>query len=129
MSDERLKGEQEKLSSNTEATAKEFDLLLGGLTKTDQEQTLDWNARVLFTKSEKLLPAKNFHIIDSDEKIVGDQFIGTIRVYAVGKFTKKKVAVIFLISGAENARYSILFSSKKSFKTPCNSAWTIIALL
>ncbi|MCK5151471.1 MAG: hypothetical protein KAQ65_06515, partial [Candidatus Thorarchaeota archaeon] len=77
------------------ATAKEFDLILGSLTKTQQEQTLEWNARVLFTKAEKLLPAKNFHIIDSDEKLVGDQFIGTIRGYAVGKFTKKKVAVIF----------------------------------
>ncbi|MHA2425609.1 MAG: hypothetical protein ACXAEF_12530 [Candidatus Thorarchaeota archaeon] len=90
----------------TKATAKEFDLLLGGLTKTDQDQTLDWNAKVLFTKAEKLLPAKNFHIIDTDERIVGDQFIGTIRGYAVGKFTKKKVAVIFLISGAENGRHS-----------------------
>ncbi len=89
-----------------EATAKEFDLILESLNKTDQEQTLDWNARVLFTKSEKLLPAKNFHIIDSDEQILGDQFIGTIRGYAVGKFTKKKVAVVFLISGAENGRYS-----------------------
>ncbi|MHA1908383.1 MAG: hypothetical protein ACW98Y_13875 [Candidatus Thorarchaeota archaeon] len=88
------------------ATAKEFNLLLGSLTKTDQEQTLDWNARVLFTKAEKLLPAKNFHIIDTDERIVGDQFIGTIRGYAVGKFTKKKVAVIFLIAGAENGRHS-----------------------
>ncbi|MDF1541082.1 MAG: hypothetical protein P1Q69_19450, partial [Candidatus Thorarchaeota archaeon] len=90
----------------TEATAKEFNLILGDLTKTDQEQTLDWNARVLFTKSEKLLPAKNFYIIDSDERIVGDQFIGTIRGYAIGKFTKKKVAVIFLITGAENGRVS-----------------------
>ncbi|MFW9850433.1 MAG: hypothetical protein ACFFF4_14970, partial [Candidatus Thorarchaeota archaeon] len=90
----------------TKKTAKEFDLLLGDLTKTDQEQTLDWNARVLFTKAEKLLPAKNFHVIDTDERIVGDQFIGTIRGYAVGKFTKKKVAVIFLIAGAENGRHS-----------------------
>jgi DNA-directed RNA polymerase subunit RPC12/RpoP len=90
----------------TKATAKEFDLLLGDLTKTDQEQSLDWNAKVLFTKAEKLLPVKNFHIIDTDEKIIGNQFIGTIRGYAVGKFTKKKVAVIFLITGAENGRHS-----------------------
>lgn len=88
------------------ATAKEFDLILTDLTRTDQEQMLDWNARVLFTKAEKLLPAKNFHIVDSDERIVGDQFIGSIRGFAKGKYTQKKVAVVFLIAGAENGRHS-----------------------
>jgi DNA-directed RNA polymerase subunit RPC12/RpoP len=88
----------------SEKTSKEFDLLLSNLTKTNQEQTMDWNARILFTKAEKLLPAKNFHIVDTDEKVVNGDFIGTIRGYAEGKYTGKKVAVVFLISGSETGR-------------------------
>ncbi|MHA2189421.1 MAG: hypothetical protein ACXAB9_09370 [Candidatus Thorarchaeota archaeon] len=90
----------------SEKTSKEFDLILGGLTRTDQEQILDWNARVLFTKAEKLLPTKNFHVVDSDERVVGDQFIGTLRGFAEGKYTGKKVAVVFLITGPENGRHA-----------------------
>ncbi len=89
-----------------EATTREFELILGDLTKTQQEQTLDWNAQVLFTKAEKLLPTKNFHIIDTEEQTLAGQFIGTIRGYAEGKYTGKKVAVIFLISGPEGGRHS-----------------------
>lgn len=87
-------------------TTQSFELLLSGLEKTQQEQTLDWNAQVLFTKAEKILPAKNFHIVDCDEKIVSGEFVGTIRGYAEGKYTQKKVAVIILISGPENGRHS-----------------------
>lgn len=89
-------------------TSAEFDLILKSLTLTQQEQTLDWNPQVLFTKAEKILPAKNFHIIDSEETIVGGQFIGTIRGFAKGKYTGKKVAVIFLITGPENGRHSVV---------------------
>ncbi|MCK4280273.1 MAG: hypothetical protein KAW94_06825, partial [Candidatus Thorarchaeota archaeon] len=89
-------------------TSEEFDLILKSLTITQQEQTLDWNPQVLFTKAEKILPAKNFHIIDSEETIVGGQFIGTIRGFAQGKYTGKKVAVIFLITGPENGRHSVV---------------------
>lgn len=87
-------------------TTETFELLLTGLEKTQQEQTLDWNAQVLFTKAEKILPAKNFHIVDSEERILNGEFIGTIRGYAEGKYTQKKVAVIILISGPENGRHS-----------------------
>jgi len=87
-------------------TSEAFELVLAGLEKTQQEQTLDWNSQVLFTKAEKILPAKNFHIIDADEKIVGGEFVGTIRGYAEGKYTQKKVAVVILISGPENGRHS-----------------------
>lgn len=87
-------------------TSEAFDLVLSSLQKTKQEQTLDWNAQVLFTKAEKILPAKNFHLVDTEERIVGGEFVGTIRGYAEGKYTQKKVAVIILISGPENGRHS-----------------------
>ena len=83
-----------------------FEMILNSLEKTEQEQTLDWNAQVLFTKAEKILPAKNFHIVDTEERIVKGEFIGTIRGYAEGKYTQQKVAVIILISGPENGRQS-----------------------
>ncbi|TXT55965.1 MAG: hypothetical protein BAJATHORv1_30349 [Candidatus Thorarchaeota archaeon] len=90
----------------SEATTQEFDLILQDLTCTSQEQTLDWNAQVLFTKAEKLLPTKNFHVVDMEEKIVGGQFIGTIRGFAKGKYTGKQVAVVFMIMGPENGRHA-----------------------
>ncbi len=92
----------------SEKSTKEFDMILGSLTETHQEQTLDWNPQVLFTKAEKLLPAKNFHIVDKEEKIAGGQFIGTLRGFAEGKYTQKKVAVVFLITGPEHGRHASL---------------------
>ncbi len=89
-----------------ETTSKQFELILGNLTCTEQEQVLDWNAQVLFTKAEKILPMKNFHVVDTEERIVGGQFIGTIRGYAAGKYTGKKVAVIFIITGPVEGRHA-----------------------
>ncbi len=87
-------------------TSSEFDILLENLEKTQQEQNLDWNAQVLFTKAEKILPLKNFHVVDSEEHIISGEFIGTIRGYAEGKYTKNKVAVVMMICGPENGRHS-----------------------
>jgi len=89
-------------------TSKDFDLILTSLEKTQQEQSLDWNAQVLFTKAEKILPTKNFHVIDTEEHILAGEFIGTIRGYAEGKYTKNKVAVVIMITGPENGRHSII---------------------
>ncbi|MFW9833364.1 MAG: hypothetical protein ACFFEK_05165 [Candidatus Thorarchaeota archaeon] len=94
------------LLTPSKKTTEAFNLVLTGLDKTQQEQTLDWNAQVLFTKAEKILPAKNFHIVDTEERLVGGEFVGTIRGYAEGKYTQKKVAIIILICGPENGRHS-----------------------
>ena len=87
-------------------TSTDFDLILSNLQKTEQEQVLDWNAQVLFTKAEKILPLKNFHVVDTEEHTIGGEFIGTIRGYAEGKYTKNKVAVVLMICGPENGRHS-----------------------
>jgi transcription elongation factor Elf1/DNA-directed RNA polymerase subunit RPC12/RpoP len=89
-------------------TSAEFDLVLSSLEKTQQEQTLDWNAKVLFTKVEKILPMKNFHVVDVDEHVISGEFIGTIRGYAEGKYTKRKVAVVIMMSGPENGRHAVV---------------------
>ena len=87
-------------------TSADFDRLLKNLEKTQQEQTLEWNAQVLFTKAEKILPLKNFHVVDAEEHVVSGEFIGTIRGYAEGKYTKNKVAIVMMICGPENGRHS-----------------------
>jgi DNA-directed RNA polymerase subunit RPC12/RpoP len=91
-----------------EKSSKDFDLILGSLSKTIQEQTLEWNAQVLFTKAEMILPSKNFHVVDKDERVVGGNFIGSIRGFAEGKYTGKKIAVIFLITGPEEGRHALV---------------------
>jgi len=83
------------LESSTEA----FEKLIVDMEHTSEKQTLDWNSQVLFSKAQKLLPSKNFHVIDSDMKTIEGQFTGTIRGFAEGKYTGKKVAVQALISG------------------------------
>ncbi|TFG30022.1 hypothetical protein EU528_08825 [Candidatus Thorarchaeota archaeon] len=92
----------------TKKTSQAFDLILTGLEKTQQEQDLDWNAKVLFTKAEMILPTKNFHVVDTEEHILAGEFIGTIRGYAEGKYTKNKVAVVIMICGPENGRHSVI---------------------
>jgi len=96
------------LLTPSKKTSAEFNLVLSSLEKTQQEQTLDWNAKVLFTKAEKILPTKNFHVVDTDEHVIAGEFIGTIRGYAEGKYTKRKIAVVLLISGPENGRHSVV---------------------
>lgn len=82
-----------------EKTPEVFEKLIIDMDSTSEKMSLDWNPEVIFTKAQKLLPIKNFHIIDSDEKTIGGHFTGTIRGFAEGKYTGKKVAVQALISG------------------------------
>jgi DNA-directed RNA polymerase subunit RPC12/RpoP/ssDNA-binding Zn-finger/Zn-ribbon topoisomerase 1 len=96
------------LLTPSKKTSTEFNLLLTSLEKTQQEQTLDWNAKILFTKAEKILPTKNFHVVDTEEHVIAGEFIGTLRGYAEGKYTKKKIAVVLLITGPENGRHAVV---------------------
>ncbi|TFG97216.1 hypothetical protein E4H12_09185 [Candidatus Thorarchaeota archaeon] len=80
-------------------TPEVFEKLIIDMDSTSEKMSLDWNPQVIFTKARKLLPIKNFHVIDSDERTIGGHFTGTIRGFAEGKYTGKKVAVQALISG------------------------------
>jgi len=81
---------------------------LAQLESTSHNQILEWNPIALYKMTKLLLPKKNFHLIDSDERLAGGQFIGKLRGIAVGKYTKKKLAVVVLISGEENASQATL---------------------
>ena len=82
-----------------ETTMDEFDLMLFDMETTSDERMMDWNPQVLFSKAEKLLPARNFHILDKKSDIKDGMFRGMIRGLAEGKYTGKKVAVRIHITG------------------------------
>ncbi|MHA1614416.1 MAG: hypothetical protein ACTSYJ_06185 [Candidatus Thorarchaeota archaeon] len=82
-----------------EKTPEAFEKLIIDMDSTSEKVSLGWNPEIIFTKAQKLLPIKNFHIIDSDQRTIGGHFTGTIRGFAEGKYTGKKVAVQALISG------------------------------
>ncbi|NHJ13536.1 MAG: hypothetical protein EAX95_07650 [Candidatus Thorarchaeota archaeon] len=91
-----------------EATPLSLDAAMKDFTCSDREYELEWNAEVVFKRTEKLLPAKNFYLVDRDEQVIGDEFIGTLRGFAEGKYTKKKVAAVITVKGPRNGRSSFL---------------------
>ncbi|MHA1653685.1 MAG: hypothetical protein ACTSVT_06755, partial [Candidatus Thorarchaeota archaeon] len=86
----------------------EFEEMLEEMTSSTQEKTIQWNARVLFERSKTLLKARNFHLVDTDERVVGSQFMGMLRGLAEGKYTKRRVAVVITIRGEVDGPESIV---------------------
>jgi DNA-directed RNA polymerase subunit RPC12/RpoP len=82
-----------------EATVQQFDEILTDMKSASEARTLSWNAPVLFEKTKALLPSRNFHVIEAKSASIGGQFSGTIKGFAKGKYTGKRVAVQLLISG------------------------------
>ena len=85
-----------------------FELILGDMTSSSEEQRLDWNPRALFKKAKLFLRTKNFYIVDADEQIASGQFIGAIRGLAAGKYTQKRIAAIIAISGSTEGSESLV---------------------
>ncbi|TXT55258.1 MAG: hypothetical protein BAJATHORv1_40169 [Candidatus Thorarchaeota archaeon] len=82
-----------------ESSTKEFQGIFETLVGGTDDIELGWNADVLLEKAEKVLPAMNFYLVDVERKIVGDQIIGSIRGFALGKYTEKRVAVLISVVG------------------------------
>ncbi len=82
-----------------EKTVDEFNQIIQNLNKLGETVVVNWNARVLFTKTEALLPTKNFHIINTEERESGGDYVGVIRGYAQGKTTGKPIGIVITISG------------------------------
>ncbi|MHA1479893.1 MAG: hypothetical protein ACTSQZ_00505 [Candidatus Thorarchaeota archaeon] len=76
-----------------------FERVLTSMECTSEEHHLNWNAQVLFEKAKILLPSKNFYIIDHSGHTIAGEFSSTIRGFAEGKYTGKRVAVQVLITG------------------------------
>ncbi len=75
-----------------------FRSLVGGGNKVN----LRWNASVILEKATKVLPLMNFYLIDVQREIVDEQVYGQIRGFALGKYTKRRVAVLIKVIGAVN---------------------------
>ncbi|MHA2134161.1 MAG: BMP family lipoprotein [Candidatus Thorarchaeota archaeon] len=89
-----------------ESTMEDFELMLGDMSASREERVVEWNPEVLFMKVEKLLPNRNFHILEAERTTEDGLFRGTIRGLAEGKYTRKKVAVRIVITGPQDAEAS-----------------------
>ncbi|MHA1637183.1 MAG: hypothetical protein ACTSUB_04130, partial [Candidatus Thorarchaeota archaeon] len=85
--------------SSTEEFESTFETLVGSC----EEITLGWNAAVVLEKAKKVLPLMNFYLIDVQNDSVGNQVFGTIRGFALGKYTGKRVAVVIKVAGEIDA--------------------------
>jgi len=87
-----------------EITTKELELILADFESMTEEQRLEWNAQVLFKKAEWLLPARNFFVVSTEERTIENDFVGIIRGFAKGKYTKNRLALTILITGSIHGR-------------------------
>ncbi|MCK4567920.1 MAG: hypothetical protein KAU48_11505, partial [Candidatus Thorarchaeota archaeon] len=89
-----------------ESSMDDFEIILTNMQCTSEEHQLDWNPKILFEKAKTLLPSKNFYIVDKKTDTMAGEYIGTIRGFAEGKYTSKKVAVRIRISGPVDGNQS-----------------------
>jgi DNA-binding Lrp family transcriptional regulator len=57
------------------------------------------NAKVVFEKAQDVLTESNFHIVASHEIPVEKEFVGVIKGFAQGKYSKKKIGLVVEIRG------------------------------
>ncbi|MHA1770587.1 MAG: hypothetical protein ACTSYL_10500 [Candidatus Thorarchaeota archaeon] len=88
-----------------EMATRQLDTILSDMVSDKRETTVPWNAEFTFTKTRQLLQAHNFHIVDETTRDAGGQFVGIIRGFAEGKYTKKRVVTVITVVGTleENA--------------------------
>jgi len=84
----------------------QFDISLEQMECTSEKHELDQSPESVYSRAKSLLPMKNFKIIDASSKAIGGEFTGTIRGFAEGKYTGKKMAVQILISGPTDEEHT-----------------------
>ncbi|MGV9103544.1 MAG: hypothetical protein ACOC3C_05475, partial [Candidatus Thorarchaeota archaeon] len=84
----------------------QFDISLEKMECTSEKHELEENPESVYSRAKSLLPMKNFNIIDASSKSIGGEFTGTIRGFAEGKYTGKKIAVQILISGPTDEEHT-----------------------
>ncbi len=89
-----------------EVASTELDIILNGMQTSHEESVVNWNPEVLYIKTKQMLQSKNFHIVSSDELISNENYIGTIRGIAEGKYTEKRIVTIIIISGNKDGSSS-----------------------
>jgi len=80
----------------------EFEKITKGLlefTKSGEDVEVPFNVKLLYDKILLLLPEDNFQIVSNEMVEVGKNYVGIIKGYAEGKYTKNKVGVKITITG------------------------------
>jgi hypothetical protein len=79
---------------------KEFEPLIKEWVNTDGYRELKgMNAKSVFERTRDALSRCNFYILDSHEVPVEGKFVGVIKGFAQGKYSKKRVGVVLEIQG------------------------------
>ncbi len=95
-----------------ERTVEEFEEILYGMSADIREIIVQRTPEEVFTDAEKVLPEKNFHVIGVTSSIEDNQFSGTLRGIAIGKYTQTKLTVRLVIAGpVEGPETSILIET------------------
>jgi len=92
-------------------TNEEFEELTNDLLafkKVGQELTIYYKPEQLYQKLFLLLKNKNFAIIDSEQQDLSGKFLGVIKGFAEGSFTKNAVGLKLTITGTEGEQFSTL---------------------
>ncbi|MGY5881845.1 MAG: hypothetical protein RTV31_16465, partial [Candidatus Thorarchaeota archaeon] len=85
-----------------ESTSEVYEEALRTLFENKQEMKLDWNAEILISKATSILPALNFYVVTAESNRVAENIEGSVRGFAIGKYTGKRVAVDLQINGRAN---------------------------
>ncbi len=80
---------------------------------TSKEQRVDLNPQVLFRVLESLVVARNFYLVESEHSVVGEQFYGSLRATARGKYTSRRVFMEVVITGLTGGSESSIHISSK----------------
>jgi len=94
-----------------EVSSEDFDKLTIDLLtfkKVGQDLTIYYKPEQLYQKLFVLLKKKNFAIIDSEQQNSSGKFLGVIKGFAEGTFSKNAVGLKLTITGTEGEQFSTL---------------------
>ena len=86
-------------------SAEEFEKITKGLlefSKSGEDVEVPFNVKLLYDKILLLLPEDNFQIVSNEMVEVVKNYVGIIKGYAEGKYTKNKVGIKITITGDKN---------------------------
>jgi len=92
-------------------TSEDFEKLTNDLLtfkKVGQELTIYYKPEQLYQKLFVLLKNKNFAIIDSEQQDSSGKFLGVLKGFAEGSFSKNAVGLKLTITGTEGEQFSTL---------------------
>ncbi len=65
-------------------------------------------ASQLYEKLVVILETKNFFIVDTEKKMIGDKLFGSVKAFAKGTYSKNKLGLQITLTGIKNSKKSLL---------------------